>query len=88
MLNRHTGETHGAAFLSRVYIESHAPILVLEEFGHHLDYVVCNPSNIELRFASENSYAAASTVLPDLVGGYVITSHAGCNDEGARAPFQ
>lgn len=83
-------ENHGtqdSVFFSRVIVKSSRPFLLLEEAEHHFEDVVCSPSNIILSFNSIESFTIASEVFSDLVGSVVITSHWGCNDEGARAPF-
>jgi hypothetical protein len=80
-------EVQGPTFFSRVHIESSTPFLVLEEVEHHLASVSCHDSKIELQFATRESYDNAGEVCSNLTGSYVITSHAECNDEGARMPF-
>lgn len=66
---------------------SQTPFLVLEEIEHHIVDVTCGASDIQLSFTDKGSFDMAVEVCSHLVGSYVITSHAGCNDDGARVPF-
>jgi len=80
-------ESQGSIFLSTVKVESENPFLVLEEIEHHIVGVSCGASDIQLRFVNRDTFDMATEVCSQLVGSYVVTSHAGCNDDGARAPF-
>jgi hypothetical protein len=79
--------SRGSAFFAQVNVESPTAFLLLEQVEHHLECVVCTPSMIELQFATISSYVAGKEVIQDLTGSYIITSHSGCNDMGARVPF-
>ena len=70
-------------------MESRLPHLVLEEIEHHLSYVRCFGSNVELHFPTEDNLAAAAAA--SYLGAYplflAVTSHLGCNDEGKRETY-
>jgi hypothetical protein len=78
----------GSVFFSRVNIESPVPFLLVEDIEHHLGNIICTESTIELHFATSASYDTAKKLCHELTGSYVVTSHDGCNELGARVPFQ
>jgi hypothetical protein len=70
-----------------VSVHSSRPLLLLENFESSVESITCNPSTIELRFIDKYPVDTIEAVWDELVSGYAITSHAGCNDEGARVLF-
>lgn len=61
--------------------------MLLEDVEHFVDHVTCNSSMIELIINEDIPFDIVYSLFDDLGSGYIITSHAGCNDEGARVPF-
>ncbi|KAF2115304.1 hypothetical protein BDV96DRAFT_646316 [Lophiotrema nucula] len=75
-------------FASQVKIASQAPILNLEDIEHHLHDVKCSAGSMKLHFVDTVSARDARHVCSDEHGGFIITSHYGCNEEGERAVYR
>lgn len=62
------------------------PTVVLEHVDHLISELTCTPSGISVVFGSTDSarHAKGSWDMDEYV---VITSHAGCNDDGQRVPY-
>lgn len=74
--------------MSSVQINSHAPILVLEDIEQLLRNVKCTESTIELHFDSPADAEAAKHACHHENGAYTVTSHVTCNEEGERSVFE
>jgi hypothetical protein len=60
------------------------PTVVLEEIEHHIDEITCFDSSIQLYFAELKNMELVYDELTAVDEFYVITSHEGCNNDGAR----
>lgn len=60
------------------------PTVVLEEIEHHIDEINCVDSSIQLFFSGVENMELAYNELTTAREFFVVTSHAGCNNEGAR----
>ncbi|KAK6602258.1 hypothetical protein H4I95_07360 [Botrytis cinerea] len=63
------------------------PAVALEDIELNVKNIVCSKSTIILQFPSENLLLGAKKEWKDLSEFLVISSHAGCNDQNARAPY-
>lgn len=63
---------------------SKEPTLVLEEIEEHLKTIECNGTQIELGFDTAESLALAFEEYSAAGQFFLITSHDGCNNDGAR----
>ncbi|KAJ8062940.1 hypothetical protein OCU04_008187 [Sclerotinia nivalis] len=63
------------------------PAVTLEDIELHVKNIMCSESTIIINFPSSNLLAEAEMEWKDLSEFLVISSHAGCNGEGARAPY-
>jgi len=77
-----------STFASTVRLSADRPILVLEEFEHSIKNLRCNPSGIDIAFASGSACAAAMAAWEKVGDAIVVTSHEGCNEDGERAIFE
>jgi hypothetical protein len=75
-------------FTSQINLGSEAPILHLEEIEHHLHSVHCSDGKLKLHFVDIVSARDAKAACHGEMGGRVITSHEGCNQEGERAVYK
>ncbi|KAF2195535.1 hypothetical protein K469DRAFT_722749 [Zopfia rhizophila CBS 207.26] len=75
-------------FASQVRVESEAPILNLEDIEHHLNDVQCSESAMKLKFVSTVSARDAKHACSHKDGGFIITSHSSCNEEGERSVYK
>jgi hypothetical protein len=60
------------------------PTIMLEEIEHHIDEITCFDTSIELSFAGLQNMELAYYELTAVNEFFVITSHEGCNNDGAR----
>lgn len=61
-------------------------MLLLEDHEHLMHRIECSQDKISLSFSG---YSDLSTdFLDELEGGFLISSHAGCNDQGVRSVFR
>jgi hypothetical protein len=60
------------------------PTVVLEEIEHHIDAITCFESSIQLHFAQLQNMELAYYELTAGDEFFAITSHEGCNNDGAR----
>jgi hypothetical protein len=63
------------------------PAVALEDIELNVKNIVCSDSAIIINFPSASLLAKAEREWEGLAEFLVISSHAGCNDEGARAPY-
>ncbi|KAF7861796.1 hypothetical protein EAF04_007679 [Stromatinia cepivora] len=63
------------------------PAVTLEDIELHVKNIMCSESTIIIDFPSSNLLTEAEMEWKDLSEVFVISSHAGCNGEGARAPY-
>ncbi|TGO46438.1 hypothetical protein BCON_0325g00060 [Botryotinia convoluta] len=63
------------------------PAVTLEDIELNIKNIVCSKSTIIVRFPSANLLVEAENEWKDLSEFLVISSHAGCNDQNARAPY-
>ncbi|CAD6447484.1 553541fb-7ee0-4d50-9050-d9834299b06a [Sclerotinia trifoliorum] len=63
------------------------PAVILEDIELHVRNIMCSESTIMIDFPSSNLLTEAEMAWKDLSQFLVISSHAGCNGEGARAPY-
>ncbi|KAH3919920.1 hypothetical protein HBH56_020460 [Parastagonospora nodorum] len=74
-------------FASQVKVNSHKPVLNLEEVEHHLRGVQCGQGKMHLSFVDAVSARDAFFSCRGDDGGLIITSHDSCNTEGERAVY-
>lgn len=63
------------------------PTVNLEDIELHIADITCSNSNIAVEFRDYQTLEIAKKswdVAPEF---FVITSHAGCNNDGERAPY-
>jgi hypothetical protein len=82
------GWAGASTFASQVKVESHKPVLNLEEIEHHLLDVQCGDGMMELSFVDTSSARDAYFSCQEQNGGLVITSHESCNPDGERAVYK
>ncbi|KAF4541869.1 GPI anchored protein [Lasiodiplodia theobromae] len=78
---------HGSADIiaTTIHVESSKSVLLLEDHEHLMHRIECSQDKISLSFSG---YSDLSTdFLDELEGGFLISSHAGCNDQGVRSVF-
>jgi len=75
-------------FASQVKVNSHKPVLNLEEVEHHLRGVQCGQGTMHLKFVDTVSARDAFFSCRGDDGGLIITSHDSCNIEGERAVYR
>ncbi|PQE30422.1 GPI anchored protein [Rutstroemia sp. NJR-2017a WRK4] len=63
------------------------PAVALEDIELNVKNIVCSDSAIIINFPSASLLAKAEREWGGLAEFLVISSHAGCNDDGARAPY-
>ncbi|KAF7924960.1 uncharacterized protein EAE98_007048 [Botrytis deweyae] len=63
------------------------PTVTLEDIELNIKNILCSKSTIIVEFPSANLLAEAEKEWKDLSEFLVISSHAGCNDQNARAPY-
>ncbi|KAM3082353.1 hypothetical protein ACMFMF_002017 [Clarireedia jacksonii] len=63
------------------------PAVALEDIELNVKDIMCSDSTIVIDFPSASLLANAEREWEGLSEFLVISSHAGCNDEGARAPY-
>ena len=85
-----TEQTHQtpSQFAARVRMSTRLPTLVLEQIEHHIDGISCFDSSIQLSFAGLFDMELAYKELFAVDDFFVITSHEGCNNDGAREPHR
>lgn len=71
-----------------VHIQSEQPFLMLEDNEDLLHRVTCGTSSMRLEFASDQIFEDSKDELSKLQNSIVVTSHDGCNEDGARAVFR
>lgn len=72
---------------AQVHLSTKLPTLALEDIGHHVNYVSCSETSIELGFVTSSAKAAAIEELSAKEKFYIVTSHATCNDDGEREVY-
>ncbi|ORY16014.1 hypothetical protein BCR34DRAFT_145102 [Clohesyomyces aquaticus] len=75
-------------FASSVRVNSKAPIFNLEEHEHHLQDVRCEGHIMRLDFVDPVSTRDARHACHGESGGFIITSHESCNEDGERAVYK
>jgi hypothetical protein len=76
-------------FGATVQCKSSVPVLLLEDFEHLTNYIVCQPGRIVIDLSfSVDPVAAGMTLLSLEGGGMIITSHYGCNEHDERQLFR
>jgi hypothetical protein len=85
-----TEQTHQtpSQFSARVRMSTRLPTIVLEEIEHHIDEITCVDSSIQLFFTGLQNMELAYYELTAVDEFFVITSHEGCNNDGAREPHR
>jgi hypothetical protein len=68
-------------------MHSDKPILSLEEFEDSFVDVQCVLDGIEVTFSSSVAFSTAMASWGELREATVVTSHAGCNENGERAIY-
>lgn len=71
-----------------VHIESQKPFLVLEDNENLFEQVSCQGPMMRLKFVSEEIFEESKDNLRSLVGSHVVSSHDGCNSDGARDVYR
>jgi hypothetical protein len=66
-------------------VKSQSPILALEELDDSIEDVICNQSQIDISFRSIEQFHSVQRELEQLDGFILVTSHSGCNPDGARS---
>jgi hypothetical protein len=64
------------------------PTIVLEEIEHHIDEIHCFDSSIQLFFSGIQNMELAYDEFTAVDEFFVVTSHAGCNNNGARGSYR
>ncbi|KAF2146959.1 uncharacterized protein K452DRAFT_304856 [Aplosporella prunicola CBS 121167] len=83
------GDFYGNSPLgATVHVESHKPVLLLEEIEHLLNIVECSSSTISMAFLTDHASVPLEKAFEQLKGGFVVSSHYGCNVAGARNVFR
>jgi hypothetical protein len=75
-------------FGATVQCKSSVPVLLLEDFEHLTDSIVCQPGRISIDLSDRVDLVAANTTFLGLEGGMIITSHYVCNDHSERQLFK
>lgn len=78
-------------FASSVRVGSRKPILSLEDIEHFLEDVECRDGKMMLHFVDETAARDARAACHGGhggMGGLIITSHQGCNNDGERAVYK
>ncbi|KAF7950197.1 hypothetical protein EAE96_007488 [Botrytis aclada] len=63
------------------------PAVTLEDIELNVKNILCSKSTIIVEFPSANLLLEAENEWKDLSKFLIISSHAGCNDQNARAPY-
>ncbi|KAH8724434.1 hypothetical protein GQ44DRAFT_569644, partial [Phaeosphaeriaceae sp. PMI808] len=87
-IEEENGWSGRSTFASQVRVRSQKPILSLEEIEHHLQNVQCGDGRMKLSFVDKSSAQDAYNSCRDKNGGFIITSHNSCNDEGERSVYK
>jgi hypothetical protein len=76
-----------SVFRTRLEGETRHPVLLLEKHDQHIG-VECGGETVSLIFNNKKSFEAAKKTTQEAIGGTVITSHPGCNEDHERRPFK
>ena len=75
---------HNGPFAAQVHFVPKLPTLAIEEVESHLYDVVCTESTVELIFSTQELWEEALVEFTTPSQFMLVTSHAGCNEEGER----
>lgn len=62
------------------------PTVNLEDIELHISDIQCSASTIAVEFRSQDTLEIAKSTWDNIPAFFVISSHPGCNKDGARAP--
>ncbi|KAI9684748.1 MAG: hypothetical protein M1829_000123 [Trizodia sp. TS-e1964] len=74
-------------FSARVKVTPKLPVLLLEDAEHFFSYIHCSEFSIDLGFRSRDDLYQAKAAWEESTIFALITSHAGCNADGAHNPY-
>ena len=63
------------------------PAIVLEEIEEDIEQIQCSKSAITVQFKDQLSLEYGREAWVDLSEFLLVSSHAGCNEDGERAPY-
>lgn len=75
----------GSVFVATLDVKSQSPILALEELDDSIEDVTCKESQIDISFGSIEQFRSVQRELEPFDGFILVTSHSGCNPDGARS---
>ncbi|KAI9697209.1 MAG: hypothetical protein M1836_004773 [Candelina mexicana] len=74
-------------FAAQMKVKSKYPTLALEDIEPHVDGIQCSKSTVTLSFGTDQRLEEAKAAWSGTSDFLVITSHAGCNEDGERMPY-
>ncbi|RLL95628.1 hypothetical protein CFD26_102941 [Aspergillus turcosus] len=74
-----------SVFVATLDVKSQSPILALEELDDSIEDVICKESRIDISFGSIEQFRSVQRELEQFDGFILVTSHSGCNPDGARS---
>ncbi|GFF64076.1 hypothetical protein IFM60648_01141 [Aspergillus lentulus] len=84
----HGDQDPESVFVATLDVKSQSPILALEELDDSVQGVTCKESQIDISFESIEQVRSVHRELEQIDGFILVTSHIGCNSDGARSTYR
>ncbi|RHZ60790.1 uncharacterized protein CDV56_102322 [Aspergillus thermomutatus] len=84
----HDDQDLESVFVATLEVKSQSPILALEELDDSVEDVTCKESRIDISFRSIEQFRSVHREIEPIDGLILVTSHSGCNPEGARSTYR
>ncbi|KAH1918422.1 hypothetical protein KXW32_008771 [Aspergillus fumigatus] len=84
----HGDQDPHSVFVATLDVKSKSPILALEELDDSVQDVICKESQVDILFGSIEQVRSVHRGLEQIDGFILVTSHSGCNPDGARSTYR
>ncbi|KAJ8189188.1 hypothetical protein LV157_004225 [Aspergillus fumigatus] len=84
----HGDQDPHSVFVATLDVKSKSPILALEELDDSVQDVTCKESQVDILFGSIEQVRSVHRELEQIDGFILVTSHSGCNSDGARSTYR